>query len=315
MKQDYASGNMKVDRSEWFQPSRGQKGHYVLNLLEYHEDEQEMNYIMEEEVLITTSPLEIEPSCESEPFDIAEQILMESEANEVEEISQQVLQRLQQERKLIFFEVYVDDGNLATELLKRFLDCEVATFSLPHWDFEKENDRKAFLKLVREQKPHFIWCAPPCTKWSSMQRLNVIKAEKLAYILELQKQEGKQHLKLVLDITDICNWEINAGMAMEHPYLAMSWKTKTLESMDGYDAICNRCRTGLCYYDRMGNYVGKVKKPTRIRTNSQMVFEALDLPCECLPGEHVVMDGKAESLKKMQNYERGFVKRAANAIY
>ena len=137
-----------------------------------------------------------------------------------------------------------------------------------------------------------------------MQRLNMIKVEQLAYILGLQKQEEKQQLKLVLDITDICNWEINAGMAMEHPHLAMSWKTKTLESMDGYDAICNRRRTGLRYNDQMGNYVGKVKKPTKIRTNSQMVFEALDLPCECLPGEHVAMDGKSESLKKMQNYER-----------
>ena len=144
VKQDYASGNMKVAQSEWFQPSRGQKGHYVLNLLEYHEDEQEMNYIMEEEVLITTSPLEIEPPSETDPSDIAEQILMESEENEIEKISQQVLQRLQQERKLIFYEVYVDEGNLATELLKRFPDCEVATFSLPHWDFEKKMTERHF---------------------------------------------------------------------------------------------------------------------------------------------------------------------------
>ena len=238
---------MKVAQSEWFQPSRGQKGHYVLNLLEYHEDAQEMTYIMEEEVLITTSPLEIEPICETDPSDVAEQILMESEETEVENISQRVLQRLQKERKLIFFEVYVDEGNLATELLKRFPDCEVATFSLPHWDFEKESNRKAFLRLIREQKLHFIWFAPPCTKWSPMQRLNMIKAEKLAYILGLQSQEEKQHLKLVVDATAICNWEINAGIALEHPNLAMSWKTTTLESMDGYDAICNRCRTGLRY--------------------------------------------------------------------
>ena len=35
VKQNYSNGAMSVMNSEWFQPERGQKGHYMLNLLDY----------------------------------------------------------------------------------------------------------------------------------------------------------------------------------------------------------------------------------------------------------------------------------------
>ena len=143
----------------------------------------------------------------------------------------------------------------------------------------------------------------------------MVRGEKLAQIRNIQDEEEKSYLKMIGDLMAICCDETNTGMAMEHPHLAMSWKTETMESMPGLDAVCNRCQTGLRYVDKAGLVVGKVKKPTRIRTNSDFVFEALDLPCTCPPGVHVAMDGKSTSLKEMQNYEPGFVKRAASAIY
>ena len=47
------------------------------------------------------------------------------------------------------------------------------TFGLPDWDFSKENVREQFLKLINKEQPHFVWLAPPCTKWSPMQRINI----------------------------------------------------------------------------------------------------------------------------------------------
>ena len=114
---------------------------------------------------------------------------------------------------------------------------------------------------------------------------------------------------------DVMEDEVDGGMVMERPHLAMSWTTETMNSMQGMDAICNRCRTGLKSYDREGHCLGKVKKPTRLRTNSPEVFEALDLPCLCLPGTHAPMEGKSKELKSMQNYEELFAKKAASAIY
>lgn len=80
------------------------------------------------------------------------------------------------------------------------------------------------------------------------------------------------------------------------------------------DAVCDRCRTGLTYKDMTGRVVGKVKKTTRMRTGSSYLFQALDLTCQCHQADHVQMDGKSKALKAMQNYEPGFVKKAADAI-
>ena len=94
-----------------------------------------------------------------------------------------------------------------------------------------------------------------------------------------------------------------------------SWKTKTLERMDDcHDAICDRCRTGLTYFDGRGEWQGPVRKRTRIRTSSETVADALCLKCACSSG-HVHMDGKTKSLSAMQNYEAGFVKLAGDAIH
>ena len=67
--------------------------------------------------------------------------------------------------------------------------------------------------------------------------------------------------------------------------------------------------------NQKGKLIGKVKKPTRVRTSSPFVHEALHLKCQCQVGEHVRMEGRSKDLKKMQNYESGFTKIASEAIY
>ena len=112
--------------------------------------------------------------------------------------------------------------------------------------------------------------------------------------------------------------EIDSGVSFEHPRWAKSWETKTmkdLEEKNVQDAECDRCRTGLILRDQRGQVLGKVKKPTRIRTNSPSVHEALHLKCQCKAGEHVKMEGRSKELKRMQNYESGFTEKAADAIY
>ena len=80
--------------------------------------------------------------------------------------------------------------------------------------------------------------------------------------------------------------------AMEHPHGAGSWNTPTLQSMRGYfEAVCNRCRTGLYFKDKDDD--GPVRKQTRIRTSSLKVAEALDLACHC-NRPHVQMEGRTK---------------------
>ena len=64
------------------------------------------------------------------------------------------------DRKLKFWEVYVDEGNLGKYLIKNFPDVEVHQFSLPQWNFECREAQGDFRKILAEEKPHHVLKAP-----------------------------------------------------------------------------------------------------------------------------------------------------------
>ena len=306
-KQDFSKGTMQVMNGQWFKPERGHRGHYVLDLL--NRDEVCM---MEES---PSDPWHIELTLELDALETNDEAFLEIEDHQT--LVAEVTKKATQSKSLLFFELYVDKGNLATSLAEKYDDVTVATFSLPEWDFSKVSVRTAFLKLLKAERPHFVWIAPPCTKWSKMQNLCALTPEYQSYLQDVRAEEESSHLWLTKRVSDYCEND-DAGFGFEHPKEALSWKTETIESMnkDIYkDAICDRCQTGLVYRDSSGIVVGKVKKSTKIRTNSDSVFEALHLQCQCNPGEHIPMEGKSRALRAMQNYERGFTDRVAPAIY
>ena len=322
---DYKNGLMKIGSSDWFQPERNGRGHFLLDLMMYRSNNaKEETYYQFEEVLdldecvqmdevalIDEGPLgiwDIEPTMEENGA--TEEFCQE--VFEAESIAAETVRRLKEKRILKFFEVYVDQGNLSVHLARRYEDVEVSGFSLPEWNFLDKGVRAEFADLLREVSPDFVWIAPPCRKWSSIQRLNLRTEAQRKKLMKERRSEEESHLSLVSEVAKITKEDEN-NYACEHPHGADSWKTKTMESMKGYfEAVCNRCRTGLWFDD--GHCCGPVRKQTRIRTSSRKVAEALNLACQC-EGRHVPMDGKSKELREMQNYEHGFVERAAEAIY
>lgn len=176
---------------------------------------------------------------------------------------------------MTFFEVYVDEGKFAKTLIQNHKDVEAATLTV--------EAQEAFIKLLRRIRPGHVWLAPPCTKWSTMQNLNALTPEAQEPLRKERCAEEKAHLKFVANVF-YARDEAGLGVSMEHPRGAESWKTKTMEEMDMtnlMDAKCDRCQTGLTVKLSNG-LVGKVKKPTRIRTRSPMVYEALNLRASAL---------------------------------
>ena len=56
----------------------------------------------------------------------------------------------------------------------------VRTFDIANgWDFEVAATRRAFLELQDAECPDFIWYAPPCKKWSTLQNLNLHTLEQI----------------------------------------------------------------------------------------------------------------------------------------
>ena len=322
VKQDCGEGKMKVLDSEWFQPKRGRKGHYILDIFDFDDDADMVNYVTVnvDGILAVKENAKdvwkVEPVLEANAGKLPEDEMAEVEVEDVRYMVNMVSNEVMKARGLEFWEVYVDGGNLSKYMNKEYPDVKVANFSLPEWDFSKKHVREAFIRLLKERRPHFVWYAPPCTEWSPMQGLNSITEFGKEKLKKRRSEAESSHLELVREGFEVGDDE-DIGSAVEHPDRAASWSTDTWMRMIAcYESRCDRCRTGLIYRDKQsGQVVGKVKKSTRIRTTSEHLAGEMDLICQCGVGEHVMMVGKSAALKEMQNYEIGFVRRAARGIY
>eukprot|EP00435_Cladocopium_sp_Y103_P021002 s4786_g5.t1 len=186
-----------------------------------------------------------------------------------------------QERKLKFWEVYVDEGNLSKYLQRAYDDVETRQFSLPNWNFEMHEQKATFRRLVGQEEPHHIMVTPACRLWSPMQNMNYRSPEKIALLKDLRNLEEETHLTFYKDIHDDGK-RLIYDTTFENPADAMSFQTPTMESMRGYfETVLDRCRTKLKANPADNLYV---KKPTRFRSSSRRVCEAVNLRCECTEG-------------------------------
>ena len=215
------------------------------------------------------------------------------------------------DRKLKFWEVYVDEGNLGKYLIKNFPDVEVHQFSLPQWNFECREAQRDFRKMLADEKPHHVLMAPECRLWSPMQNMNYKTPEQKKLLQDMRNLEEETHLKFYENVHNDCK-TIHADCTLEQPADAMSWKTDTLQRVKGYfETVLDRCRTGLKASPDDPRYV---RKPTMIRSSARRVCESVNLRCQCTNG-HTQMMGRGAVLKRMQNYEPDMVRRMGNAIY
>ena len=215
-------------------------------------------------------------------------------------------------RVLKFWEAYVDEGRLG-QYLASIGDVQVSRFTLPDWDFRDEDQRKEFRRLAEQEEPHHIMVAPECRLWSPMmQNLNYKTPERKEELANLRTLEEHNHLQFYKDI-HYDGKRIGYDTTLEQPADRMSWKTETLESMRGYyETVLDRCRTGL---KASPDDTLFVKKPTRFRSTSRKVVEAVNLRCLCGNLGHTQMFGRGAVLKKMQNYEIPLVRKLGEAIY
>ena len=309
---DYGKKLVLVDGIE-VKPTFTANGHYMVNIYDDLQDilnveefvkaergieEEEPTYIGS---MVTDNVSDLE-------FD-AEVTLEEGAAEE--SVYAAISNSEEHNRVMEFWEVYVDEGRL-NNYLSYLGDVRVRTFSLPEWDFTREDHRAAFRKEVEERQPHHIMMAPECRLWSPMQNMNYRTPERRLLLEDLRSLEESNHLVFYKDV-HLDGKRIGYDTTLEQPADAVSWKTNTLESMRGYyETVLDRCRTGLRASPDDWLYV---KKPTRFRSTSRKVVEAVNLKCLCGGQGHTQMFGRGAVLKAMQNYEPALVHRLGGAIY
>ena len=130
---DYRSGKMKIGDSQWFEPERNGRGHYILDLMMYQDDNaiEEAYCQIEPENELGLEALDqvydhgpfdvwdIEPVMENEiQIDEEQLTVLEDHLETGDDLASRVARRIQENRKLKFLEVYVDQGNLAVHLAK-----------------------------------------------------------------------------------------------------------------------------------------------------------------------------------------------------
>ena len=292
-------------------PAYTSNGHYMLNIFDDLQDVLNVEDFVakkDEENEVTFVNSMITDDVSDMEYDI--ELAMDDGVAE-ESIYAAVHNSEEHNRVLKFWEAYVDEGRLG-QYLASIGDVQVSRFTLPDWDFRDEDQRKEFRRMAEQEGPHHIMVAPECRLWSPMQNLNYKTPERKAELEDLRTLEEHNHLRFYKDI-HMDGQRIGYDTTLEQPADGMSWKTETLESMRGYyETVLDRCRTGLKASPEDNLFV---KKPTRFRSTSRKVVEAVNLRCLCGNSGHTQMFGRGAVLKKMQNYELPLVRKLGEAIY
>ena len=150
-------------------PAFTTNGHYMINIFDDLEDVLSFAELANIDVSVETF---VDAVITDEVSDFEADLEVEVSEKEAEEfVFAATMKSQQHERKLKFWEVYVDEGNLSKYLQRAYHDVEVRQFSLPTWNFEMKEQQAAFRRLAEQEEPHHIMVTPECRLWSPMQNL------------------------------------------------------------------------------------------------------------------------------------------------
>ena len=152
----------------WRAPARTQNGHFLLQLLEdtvLHKGRK----AADDDIYVET-PVDLEPKNEEglhdrENKEVKSEYLDEAEVAKAMASAEEAVYYSQSGKKKMFWELFVDQGNLSKEVAK-YPGMECSTFTLPEWDFVQPATQCGFLELMRKLRPSHLWVAPPCAMWS-----------------------------------------------------------------------------------------------------------------------------------------------------
>ena len=112
------------------------------------------------------------------------------------------------------------------------LGFKVRTFDLlSGWDFTKPAHQCEFIQLYYHCSPEITWLAPPCTKWSPLQRLNARTPAAQQRLEAQQQHEEGTHLRFSKPIHNKQHKQDRTSI-FEHPKYATCWETPTLQQLE-----------------------------------------------------------------------------------
>ena len=194
--------------------------------------------------------------------------------------------------KKVFWEVYSGSANLSAVMAEA--GWETMSFDYnTGWDFTRADHRRDFLKLLDATCPEFVWMAPPCTVWSSLQSLNIDTAAKQLALQADRDYEENTHLKMCKRAF-LKQQREGRHAGLEQPKNARSWGTPTLMAIPGHDALFDQCSYHCCLPDENGDFL-PIKKGTAVRCTDMDMATELTAPC-CGGHPHLPIEGTSPGI-------------------
>ena len=215
------------------------------------------------------------------------------------------------------WEIYSGSGNLSKELAN--LGHAVLTFDINNgWDFTQRAHQRAFLELQEQMAPRFVWLAPPCRKWSPLQRLRCREPWQHEVLQAERDVEENTHLRFSKKV--YCNQLKRKDHAiLESPKPADSWKTRTFKSMDDqwYKGHLDQCAVGARLPDHDGQWL-PIKKPTTLAASDPKLAELITATCPGCPC-HLPLKGSSPMIGNRASaaavYQPSMCQHLARAIH
>ena len=212
-----------------------------------------------------------------------------------------------------FGKVYSGDALLAQTFAEN--GWTVRTFDIANgWDFEVAATRRAFLELQDAECPDFIWYAPPCKKWSTLQNLNLHTLEQIEALEAERDFLEATHLTMCKK-SFMKQKREGRHAGLEHPRYALSWKTRTMKSFeaDGHESLLDLCEFNTRLPDHQGVWQ-LIKKPTRLRWSAYQPAQEMSVLCQG-NHEHLPIEGSSPKIGNRARASGSYQQGLCDAIF
>lgn len=191
---NYGSKTVKVSGVP-VKPSFTKNGHYMINIFDDLQDVMSIEELQDKTDHFEDDQTFIASMLTDDTSDFEQDIEVDMDAHWADEHIYLAAEKAQRtERKLKFWELYVDEGRLGAYLASKYDDVETRVFTLPHWDFEYEERRNDFFRLLEREEPHHCMVTPACRIWSPMQNMNYRPPEEKRALQALRDYEEDEYL-------------------------------------------------------------------------------------------------------------------------
>ena len=175
------------------------------------------------------------------------------------------------------------DSKLTQTFLSR--GRQALRVGLPAFDLSKRRGKDELKRIVKKERPGFLWFSLPCGPYSPIQELfNENTPEKLQKSEE-RKSRSRKLISNALEVA-LLQLELGGEIGWEWPRDNRGWQLPKVQKFFNMLEDAGKlftARVDGCAYDLRDKSGALLKKPWKIRTSSQTMAMALQRTC---PGGH-----------------------------